>query len=152
MKRRLMFSAAMLLVLAAVQAGAQRRSREQSEREIRQIEQDAVEATMAHNWRFFDRILTPEWTAIDSQGRQIDKAEMMSELKRASPRLDKVQISMRLYDVNIRFLSDDVVLLTTRLVTSSSGRTFTVRGTEVYVWRDGRWVVTATQTTPIKGT
>jgi hypothetical protein len=151
MKRLLLFPLMLFMVFTTAQAVAQHRSRQQAEQQIRRIEQAGIDAALNWDWKFYDRVLTPDWTGIDPLGRQSNKTELLSEFKKAAAKLAKTTVSMHLDEVSIRFLSDDVVLLTCRLTTSGGGQVLNTRVSEVYVWREGRWMITTSQNTVVKG-
>ena len=110
-----------------------------------------MDAAINMDSKFYDRLLAPDWTGIDPLGRLSDKAELLREMKLAAARKGSTTISISMSDVSVRFVNDDVALLICRLRTSAAGRAFTTRATEVYVWREGRWMISASQNTVLKG-
>ncbi|HEY7403980.1 MAG TPA: nuclear transport factor 2 family protein [Candidatus Angelobacter sp.] len=138
-----------LLALLAPAAYAQA-NRAETELTLRQLEQDLVTAAATNDWRFWDQTVAPEWTCIDQFGRQWDKPTILAGLKnlKASPQ------SAKLYNVQIRFLKDDVAMATgTAVVTVSlQGKTVktTFLSTDILMQKQGKWLVVASLATPIK--
>lgn len=144
-------SAALLLVIMVLAPAMQAQdSRAQSELALRQLEQELVAASTRNDWHFWDQVVAPEWTGIDQFGHQWDKPSTLAVLK--NPK-GSVQ-SARLYDVQVRFFTDDVAMVTGALTISGvvSGRTIriTIRSTDILVHRQGKWLVVASQLTPLK--
>jgi hypothetical protein len=138
-----------LVVLATMVAHAQAKP----ELVLRQLEQDMAAATVRGDWQFADRVLAPEWTAIDSLGRQIDKPLALDAMKSKQAQVH----SMQIYNVQVHFLKDDVAVVTGQMTTSGSvtGKTATIklvlRFTDIFVQRQGKWVAVASQLTSVKG-
>jgi hypothetical protein len=144
---------AIVFLMVAALAGPLARAqsdRAQSEVTLRQLEQDLVEAALRNDWHFWDRIVAPEWTLIDQFGRQWDKPAALTRMKNAKGSLQ----SVKLYDVQVRFFRDDVAMVTGILsgTASVSGRVFKtkLRSTDILVYRAGKWLVVASQATPVK--
>lgn len=140
------FLVAMFLV-PALQAQT---TRAQSEVTLRQMEQELVAAALRHDWRSWDRMVAPEWTCIDQFGRQWDKPAILTGLKTTQAALQSGQ----LYNVQIRFIKDDVAMATGTLTATIqvSGKTIktTVLSTDILVERQGKWLVVASLATPVK--
>jgi hypothetical protein len=139
----------MIAALAGPVAQAQN-SRAQSEVTIRELEQKLVAAAYSNDWQFWDRVVAPEWTGIDQFGRTWDKPAILAMLKNFK---GSVQ-SAKLYDVQVHFFKDDVAMVTGTLTVSGSvsGKTLKTinRSTDILVERDGKWLVVASQATPVK--
>jgi hypothetical protein len=139
----------MIAALAGPLAQAQN-SRAQSEVTIRELEQKLVAAANSNDWRFWDGVVAPEWTCIDPLGRQVDKPATLAMLKNFKGSAQ----SAKLYDVQVHFFKDDVAMVTgTLTVTGSvSGKTVKTiyRSTDTLVERGGKWLVVASQATPVK--
>ena len=152
MKRLLLiFPFVAVTFLAGVPARAQHPTRQQAEQEIRKLEQSAADAAMVMDAKFFERLLAEDWTGIDLLGRQLDKIGHIRLINENAGKIRNKRTSVRIYDVNLRFLSDEIVLVTCRMKASVDDRFLYARGTDIYVWREGRWMITATQITVVKG-
>ena len=136
-------------MLSASLAQAQA-SRAQSEVTIRQMEQQLVDAALHNDWQFWDRVVAPEWTFIDQIGRQWDKPATLSMLKNAKASVQQV----RLYDVQVRFFRDDIAMASGIGIESATGAgrkiTIKFRSTDILAYRNGKWLVVASQATLMK--
>ena len=125
-------------------------NRVRSEATLRQLEQDIAAATRQGEWQRIDQALAPEWTAIDIFGRQIDKPTALASLKSRSGPSNPLKV----YDVEVRFLKDDIAIVTERIAfaTGAEGKegNATARGTDIFVYRQGKWLVVASQLTLVK--
>jgi hypothetical protein len=144
---------AVVFLMAVVLAGplAQAQSdRGQSEATLRQLEQDIGAAAARSDWRFWDQVVAPEWTMIDRFGRQVDKPTVLAMTKGQKPAVDSVRIT----DVQVRFLKDDVALVTARLTITGgpAGKKITIadRFMDIFERRQGKWLVVASEVTPVK--
>ena len=139
----------MVASLAGPLARAQS-DRTRSEAALRQLEQQLVEAASRNDWRFWDQVIAPEWTFIDQFGRQWDKPAVLAMSKSNKGSIQ----SANLYDVQVRFFRDDVAMVTGMLTESVSvaGKTLRTRAraTDILVERGGKWLVVASQATPVK--
>lgn len=142
-------SAVLLLALLAGTLAQAQNSRAQSEVTLRELEQKLVTAANSNDWRSWDQVVAPEWTFIDPLGHQWDKPATLNLLKNF-----KGSQSVRLYDVQVRFFKDDVAMVTGTLAAtgSVSGKTVKIisRSTDILVERGGKWLVVASQATPVK--
>jgi len=125
-------------------------TRAQSEVTLRQMEQELVAAALRHDWHAWDQMVAPEWTCIDQFGRQWDKPAILAGLKTTKGALQSGQ----LYNVQVRFVKDDVAMATGTLTATIlvSGKTIktTVLSTDILVERQGRWLVVASLATAVK--
>lgn len=141
----------LLYILCAATLALAQGSRAQSELTIRQLEQQFVDAALHNDWQFWDRTVAPDWTGIDPLGRQLDKPAALAIMKR-TPNLSSR--SAGLYDVQVRFIRDDVALATGTLAEAAtvSGKRVSVktRSTDILSYREGKWLVVASQVTAIK--
>jgi hypothetical protein len=139
----------LLVAMLAVPLARAQGSRAQAEATLRQLEQELVEAASRNDWQFWDRVVAPEWTSIDPFGRQWDKPAVLRMMKNF-----KGSQSWKLYDVQVRFFRDDVAMVSGigAGTGSASGRVvrLKVRSTDILVFREGKWVVVASQLTPVK--
>jgi uncharacterized protein (TIGR02246 family) len=144
-------SAVLLLMamLAGTLAQAQN-NRAQSEVTIRQLEQKLAASSYSNDWQFWDQVVAPEWTFIDPFGRTWDKPAILAMLKNFKGAVQ----SAKLYDVQVRFFKDDVAMVTGTLTAtgSVSGKSVKTvnRSTDILVERGGKWLVVASQATPVK--
>ncbi len=141
----------LLFLAALVSPSAQAQgSRAKSEAAIRELEQQFVQAALHHDWQFWNRTVAPEWTGIDPLGRQLDKPAALAMVKSANV----PNLSVRLYDVQVRFIRDDVALVTGTLAEMGtvSGKRIGVktRASDILSFREGKWLVVASQVTLIK--
>jgi len=139
----------LLALLAGTLAQAQD-SRAQSEVKLRELEQKLVAAAISNDWRFWDQMVAPEWTSIDQFGRSWDKPAALAMLKNPKASVQ----SAKLYDIQLRFLKDDVAMVTGTLAMTGSGAGKTLkviyRSTDILVERSGKWLVAASLVTPVK--
>jgi hypothetical protein len=147
------FRTAMVFLMIAALAGPvvqAQNSRAQSEITLRQLEQKLVASSYSNDWQFWDQVVAPEWTFIDPFGRTWDKPAILAVLKNSK---GSVQ-SAKLYDVQVRFFKDDVAMVTGTLTAtgSVSGKSVKTvnRSTDILVERGGKWLVVASQATPVK--
>lgn len=147
------FRTAILFLMIAPLAGPLVRAqtdRAQSEATLRELEQELVDAASRNDWHFWDGVVAPEWTFIDMFGRQWDKPATLSMMKNFKGSIQ----SPRLYDVQVRFFRDDVAMVTgiATVAGSASGRVVKIkfRSTDIFVYRAGKWLVVASQGTPVK--
>jgi len=142
-----------LMVASLARPLAQAQSdRAQSEVVLRQLEQDLVEAASQNDWHLWNRLVAPECTFIDLVGRQWDKPATLAKMKNFKGSV----LSARLYDVEVRFFSDDVAMVTGIATVTGTGPGSTrvikvkYRGTDIFVYRAGKWLVSASLATPVK--
>ena len=139
----------MITALAGPLARAQA-DRAQSETTLRQLEQDLAATAARGDWHLWDQVVAPEWTMIDRFGQQLDKPGVLAMAKSRKAVAD----SFRITEVQVKFLKDDVALVTARLtiVGGPAGRKITVsdRCMDIFVQRQGKWLVVASQATPVK--
>ncbi|HEX3587936.1 MAG TPA: nuclear transport factor 2 family protein [Candidatus Angelobacter sp.] len=143
-------SAVLLLMamLAGPLAQAQN-SRAQSEVTLRELEQKLAAASSSNDWQFWDQVVAPEWTFIDQYGRTWDKPAILAMFKNFKGSIQ----SAKFYDVQVRFFKDDVAMVTgTLTIGSVPGKTVKAitRITDILVERGGKWLVVASQATPVK--
>lgn len=145
-------AAVLLLVTFTVPLTPAQGSRAQAEITLRQLEQDIVMAGMHNDWRLWNQVVAPDWTMIDRFGQQWDKPGALARIKEASAKGATLQ-DARLYDVQVRFVRDDIAIITGTLtvIASASHKTvkLTDRATDIFVLTNGKWLVVASQTTPI---
>jgi len=137
------------LMLAGMLVQAQLAAPAQVEHDLQQIEQDLVTAWVKKDRTVIDRTLAPEWSVIDVSGHEIDKPAILKMFDTGA-----IQISSgKIDEVKIRLLSADVAVVTgkTLAVGASPEQAVTLRFTDVFLRRSGKWVIVASQGTPIQG-
>lgn len=146
-----------LLVLFPAAAHPQN-SRAQSEATLRQLEHSLAEDAGRLDTRLWDQVVAPDWTMIDQSGRQVDKQTVLALAKKAKAAAasSQVVLSVSLYDLQIRFLRDDIALVTTQVTydynRAGSKNKITFRNLDIFEQRQGKWLVVASQATPMKST
>jgi ketosteroid isomerase-like protein len=117
--------------------------------ELGQIERNLAAAYMRGDRAFVDDLLTDDWTSTDYLGRVWTKANVLALFGPNGPTFTKVDV-----DVDRVRLLGDVGVVTGRSVSAGrfDGRDVNVtqRYTDIYVRRDGRWRVVASQGTQIQ--
>jgi ketosteroid isomerase-like protein len=115
---------------------------------FRDLERNLASAYMRGDRGFVDDLLADDWSSIDYQGRSWTKANVLALFGPGGATFKKVEI-----DVDTVRLLGDVAVVTGRSV--SAGRvgdrdiSVVQRFTDVYVRRDGRWRVVASQGTQV---
>jgi hypothetical protein len=149
MKSRIALVLLFLAALASQSAQAQG-SRAESEVAIRQLEQRFIDTSLHNDWRFWDRMVAPEWTGIDHFGRQWDKPAILALLKNTKASL----LYAHLYDVQVRFFKDDVAMASGIITARGTGAgreiTLKYRSTDILAYCGGKWLVVASQATLVK--
>jgi len=117
--------------------------------ELAEIEQRLARAWVAGDRNAIERLLTPDWNVVDITGRLLTKAQVMNEMFGAQ---DRPIEAMTIDDVTVRVFGDVAVVRGRTVATPSGGQLsapVVLRFTDVFVRHDGRWVVTASQGTPV---
>jgi uncharacterized protein (TIGR02246 family) len=117
------------------------------EQAIRQLEQQLAAAWVKGDRAFIEQLIAEDWTVIDQSGNILSKRQLIDETFAATDRrIDAMEID----DVRVRLLGD-VAVATGR--TRVSGRYkgqpvgVTLRFTDVFHFRDGRWQAVASHGT-----
>lgn len=116
--------------------------------ELMQIEHRLAKALVDRNLEMYSSILAADWTTIDLAGRVLGKSQVLQELASRDRQIDTASID----DIKVRELGD-VALVTGR--TTVTGRykgersSVVLRFTDVFVKREGRWQVVASQATAV---
>ena len=118
-------------------------------REFSEIERNLAAAYMRGDRAFVNDLLTDDWTSTDYTGRIWTKANVLALFGPGGPTFTKSEI-----DVDRVRLLGDVAVVTGRSVSGArvDGRDVNVtqRFTDIYVKRDGRWRVVASQGTQVQ--
>jgi ketosteroid isomerase-like protein len=117
--------------------------------QFRELGRNLATAYQRGDRAFVDALLADDWTSIDYQGRIWTKDKVLALFDGTRPPMTSAQI-----DVDRVRLFGDVAIVTGRSVSAGrvDGRdvSITQRYTDVYVRRDGRWRVVASQGTEAK--
>ena len=114
---------------------------------LRDVEERLATAWVEGNRSFIEQIFADDWIVTDLTGRVLTKAEV---LKEAFGSKDRQIVSMRIDDIGVRPFGDWAgVTGRTQAVGEYQGEVaeVTLRFTDVFVNRNGRWQVVASQTT-----
>ena len=148
MKRALTFITVMVLLSYAPQTRAAETKPDTVAEQLRQIEQRLIKAAVEMDIETYSSFLAADWKTIDLTGRVLTKAQVIEELSSKKRRIENAVID----DVAVRELGD-VAVVTGRTTATGSyeGKSVTVvlRFTDVFVKRDGRWQVVASQGTQV---
>jgi len=116
--------------------------------ELGQIEQQLAKAVVEGDLATYGSILASDWTVIDPAGRLLDKSQIMQELASRGRQIEAAVID----DIRVRELGE-VAVVTGRTTATGSYRgqrsAIVLRFTDVFVKRDGRWQVVASQGTAV---
>jgi uncharacterized protein DUF4440 len=116
--------------------------------ELTQIEHRLVKAWLESDRKTVDSILASEWSVIDLTGYVLTKEQVMKEIGSGERRIDSGSVD----DLNIRRYGDTAIV-TGRSVLSGTYQgqraSVTQRFTDVFIKRDGRWQVVASQGTQV---
>ena len=129
-------------------AGAQSRSVQSDRDALIQLERDWDEAFRRKDVAFVENVLAEEYIATYGDGTRVDRAQELEMVATVSLRID----SSRVDDFTVNLYGDTaVVWFTQHLVGPSDGQTLelTHRYMDVFVWRDGRWLCVASQSTKV---
>ena len=111
------------------------------------IEERIATAWVNGDRSFIEQILAEDWSVTDLTGRVLKKAEVLEE---AFGSKDRQIVSMRIDEVNVRPFGDwAIVTGRTHAAGAYQGETaeVTLRFTDVFANRNGRWQVVASQAT-----
>jgi ketosteroid isomerase-like protein len=117
--------------------------------QFREVARNLAAAYMRGDRAFVDDLLADDWTSTDYQGHAWTKANVLALFGAGGPTFTKMEI-----DVDKVRLVGDVAIVTGRSVSEGriGGRdlSITQRYTDVYVRRDGRWRIVASQGTQVQ--
>lgn len=116
-------------------------------RELTAIEQQLAATWQAHDCDGWGALLDDGWSVIHTEAQTITKAEAL-QMCRARAAADPVGV--RMDDIHVRVFGDAAVV--TGRTTATSGtdaQTVALRFTDVFVRRDGRWLVVASHATRV---
>ena len=116
--------------------------------ELTQIEHRLARAGVEKNLDYFNSILASDWTTIDVTGRVLTKSQVLQELSSQERKIDSATID----DVKVREYGE-VAIVTGRTTATGSYKgqraSLVLRFTDIFIKRDGRWQVVASQGTQV---
>jgi ketosteroid isomerase-like protein len=116
---------------------------------ILELEQRLAAAWVKGDRAFIDGLLANDWTVIDQAGRVLTKQQVLDETFASTKRRIEAMV---VDDVKVRRLGRAAVATgRTRAAGSYRGQsaTVTLRFTDVFHFRDGRWQIVASQGTTV---
>ena len=133
------------LVLALTVIAGQATDETSVTRELKQIEQQ-----LASSWKNGDcdrwaAVIAPEWSVIHITGTVMNKAEALRMCREPPVRIETFSID----DVIVRVFDNAAVVTGRTLVTivGTNAESVTLRFTDVFIRRGGRWEIVASQAT-----
>jgi ketosteroid isomerase-like protein len=115
---------------------------------LMQMERDWGAAEMKKDFAAVEKILANDWVGIDYDGQIVPRADAIAHLKSGQSRLQSEEIS----DMKVRVYGNTAVV-TGRDTEKSADRGKDSSGkyvwTDVFVLRNGRWQVVASQSTKV---
>jgi ketosteroid isomerase-like protein len=116
--------------------------------QLTQIEHRLAKAGVDRDLDYFNSILAPDWITIDLTGRVLTRSQVFEELSSLERKIESAAID----DIRVREYGE-VAIVTGRTTATGSykGQRMTVvlRFTDIFVRRDGRWQVVASQGTQV---
>jgi ketosteroid isomerase-like protein len=116
--------------------------------ELKQIENDWVAASKSKNANKLGEILADGWLGLEWDGKTIDKAKALADLKASGNPTDSIEVG----PMNVRFFGN------TAVVTGSDTETSVDKGkdasgkyiwTDVFVKQNGKWRAVSSQSTKV---
>ena len=135
-------------VASALLCGSAARAATPAEQELVTLEAQWSKAGVDHDAAAVDRIVAADWTGQDKSGKVSHKADILADMKAGKSKTT----SMTNRDVHVRIMGDVAV------VQGADDEKSTYDGTDTsgsYTWTDvfqkraGKWVVIASQVTPV---
>jgi ketosteroid isomerase-like protein len=114
---------------------------------LREIEDRLAAAWVEGDRSFIEQTLADDWSVTDLTGRVLTKAEVLKEVFGSASRQ---VVSMEIDDINVRPFGDwAIVTGRTKAAGEYEGEVaeVTLRFTDVFAYRNGRWQVVASQAT-----
>lgn len=115
--------------------------------ELQQFEQRLASTYKAGDCDAWGDMLAPEWSVIHIMGNVITKAEALRMCNAPRPAIDTITID----EVSVRSYGDAAVVTgrTTARTAGPNPESVALRFTDVFIRRDGRWLVAASQATRV---
>lgn len=117
-----------------------------AERDVLKAERDWLDSYVKRDLDAMNRLVADEFVITYQNGVTLTKAEEIARLKSSAEPREAVELSTE--DVKVRMYGDTAILIGTLLV-KRSGSVERSRYTDVYIKRDGRWQVVASQLTRV---
>lgn len=114
---------------------------------LREIEERLAEAWVQGDRLFIEQVLADDWSVTDLTGQVLTKADVLKQVFGSE---NRQVTSMQIDDINVRPFGDwAVVTGRTNAAGEYEGQVaqVTLRFTDVFTYRDGRWQVVASQAT-----
>jgi ketosteroid isomerase-like protein len=142
-----------LVLIASTGAQGQESTAPASERNVEQqllaLEREWVQADINHDVSWYQKHVAEDFTSVDTRGRMETKKEGIAAAKAGLPIYEQHAVD----DMTVRVYGDTAVVtgrITTRQGKSSDAmESYQLRFTDVFVKKNGRWQVVATQGTRI---
>ncbi len=119
-----------------------------AEKELTALAKESDAPFVKNDAAFFERVLADEWTIITPDGKALDKAQHLREMKDGTLKVE----SSETLEMKVRVYGDAAVITGRgRWKAKDKGEPIggTVRWTDVYIKRGGKWQCVASQVTPI---
>jgi hypothetical protein len=124
-------------------AASQRPSDAESEAYMRKAEADWADLTVKNNPGLTERILADDYVGVNSDTVVRDKAKM---IEGANEKPSPTFVSSKLDYVNYRHFGDTVIAQGAEsLQRKDGGPDLSLIWTDVWMWRDGKWQIVASQ-------
>jgi ketosteroid isomerase-like protein len=114
---------------------------------LREIEERLAAAWVENDRLFIEQTLADDWSVTDLTGQVLTKAQVLKEVFDSG---NRQIVSMQIDDINVRPFGDwAIVTGRTNAAGEYEGEVaqVTLRFTDVFVYRNGRWQVVASQAT-----
>jgi uncharacterized protein (TIGR02246 family) len=119
------------------------------DQQIRQLEEELRTAVVKADTSVMERLLADDYTATNLNGLTRNKAQIIADMKSGAAKTE----SLTLENVKVRAYGDAAVVTADRTQKGSlrgQDTSGNMREIRVFVKRNGRWQVVATQMTPIR--
>jgi ketosteroid isomerase-like protein len=114
---------------------------------LREIEERLAAAWVENDRLFIEQTLADDWSVTDLTGQVLTRAQVLKEVFDSG---NRQIVSMQIDDINVRPFGDwAIVTGRTNAAGEYEGEVaqVTLRFTDVFVYRNGRWQVVASQAT-----
>ncbi len=148
MKRVIILAALLAAALFVSFGHAVAASAAETEKIIRQIEQDWMDALLKADVAAVDKFVTPDWQITDPEGNLITKADADADLKSGAWKYE----SVKLVDLQVRVYGDTAVafgLDTEKSSYKGNDTSGSYRWTDVFVKINGTWKAVTTHVTKV---
>ena len=148
MKRTLALIVIVVTGCLSASAPARAKKSDTVAEQLRQIEQRLIKAAVEMDVETYSNFLADDWTTIDLTGHVLTKAQVVQEFSSKKRRIESGVID----DVAVRELGGVAVVTGRSTLTGTyenKSVTVVLRFTDVFVKRNGRWQVVASQGTQV---